>query len=83
MLTKSVSCEVGPEVRVNAIAPGAIVCAERVIDEVTQQRIVSRTVLKRQGDHDDIARAVLFLIRDANYTSGQVITVDGGRSLNT
>lgn len=83
MLTKSLACEMGPEVRVNAIAPGAILWPEREIDEVTQQRIVSRTFLKRQGDPEDIARAVLFLIRDANYTSGQVITVDGGRSLNS
>lgn len=83
MLTKSLACELGPEVRVNAIAPGAILWPENEIDEVTQQRIVSRTFLKRQGNPDDIARAVLFLIRDANYTSGQVITVDGGRSLNS
>jgi pteridine reductase len=83
MLTKSLACELGPEVRVNAIAPGAILWPEREIDEVTQQRIVSRTFLKRQGRPEDIARAALFLIRDADYTSGQVITVDGGRSLNS
>lgn len=83
MLTKSLACEMGPEVRVNAIAPGAILWPEREIDEVTQQRIVSRTFLKRQGTPQDIARAALFLIRDADYTSGQVITVDGGRSLNS
>ena len=83
MLTKSLACELGPEVRVNAIAPGAILWPEREIDEVTQQRIVSRTFLKRQGEPLDIARAALFLIRDADYTSGQVITVDGGRSLNS
>ncbi len=83
MLTKSLACELGPEVRVNAVAPGAILWPEREIDEVTQQRIVSRTFLKRQGSPEDIARAVLFLIRDAGYTSGQVITVDGGRSLNS
>jgi pteridine reductase len=83
MLTKSMACELGPEVRVNAIAPGAILWPEHEIDEVTQQRIVSRTFLKRQGNPEDIARAALFLIRDADYTSGQVITVDGGRSLNS
>jgi pteridine reductase len=82
MLTKSLACELGPEVRVNAVAPGAILWPEREMDEVTQQRIISRTFLKRQGNPDNIARAVLFLIRDADYTSGQVITVDGGRSLN-
>ena len=82
MLTKSLACELGPQVRVNAIAPGAILWPEHEIDEVTQQRIISRTFLKRQGNPQDIARAALFLIRDADYTSGQVITVDGGRSLN-
>ena len=83
MLTKSLACELGPEVRVNAVAPGAILWPEREMDEVTQQRIISRTFLKRQGNPDNIAQAVLFLIRDAEYTSGQVITVDGGRSLNS
>jgi pteridine reductase len=83
MLTKSLACELGPEVRVNAVAPGAILWPEHEMDEVTQQRIISRTFLKRQGSPEDIARAVMFLIRDADYTSGQVITVDGGRSLNS
>ena len=82
MLTKALACELGPEVRVNAVAPGAILWPEKEMDEVTQQRIISRTFLKRQGSPNNIARAVLFLIRDADYTSGQVITVDGGRSLN-
>lgn len=83
MLTKAMACEMGPEVRVNAVAPGAILWPEHEMDEVTQQRIISRTFLKRQGNPENIARAVLFLIRDADYTSGQVITVDGGRSLNS
>jgi pteridine reductase len=83
MLTKSLACELGPEVRVNAVAPGAILWPEHDFDEVTKQRILSRTFLKRQGDPLDIARAVLFLIRDASYTSGHVLNVDGGRSLNS
>ncbi len=83
MLTKALACELGPQVRVNAIAPGAILWPEREMDEVTQQRIISRTFLKRQGSPINIAKAVLFLIRDADYTSGQVIFVDGGRSLNS
>lgn len=83
MLTQALACELGPEIRVNAVAPGAILWPEREMDEVTQQRIISRTFLKRQGNPDNIARTVLFLIRDADYTSGQVITVDGGRSLNS
>lgn len=83
MLTKSLASELGPEVRVNAVAPGAILWPEKEeLDEVAKQRIISRTFLKRQGHPEDIARAVLFLIRDAGYMSGQVLTVDGGRSLN-
>lgn len=83
MLTKALACELGPEVRVNAVAPGAILWPEKEMDEVTQQRIISRTFLKRQGNPNNIARAILFLIRDAHYTTGQIITVDGGRSLNS
>lgn len=81
MLTKSLARDLGPEVRVNAVAPGAILWPERGLDELTRQRIVSRTALKRQGAAEDVARAVLFLIRDAAYCTGQVIAVDGGRSL--
>lgn len=82
MLTKALAGELGPEIRVNAVAPGAILWPEHGLDEVTKQRIVSRTFLKRQGDPDDIARAVLYLVRDAGYMTGQVLTIDGGRSLN-
>jgi pteridine reductase len=82
MLTKSLACELGPEVRVNAVAPGAILWPEN-IDEVTKQRIISRTFLKRKGAPHDIAKAITYLIRDAGYVSGQIITVDGGRSLNS
>ncbi|MDP1708534.1 MAG: pteridine reductase [Gammaproteobacteria bacterium] len=81
MLTKALACELAPHVRVNAVAPGAILWPE-ALDQVTQQRIISRTLLKHQGQPGDIARAVLFLIRDAGYITGQVITVDGGRSIN-
>jgi pteridine reductase len=83
MLTKSLACELGPEIRVNAVAPGAILWPENDMDEDTKGRIISRTFLKRQGTPENIARAVLFLIRDADYTSGQVLAVDGGRSLNS
>jgi pteridine reductase len=83
MLTKAMAGELGPEVRVNAIAPGAILWPESDMDEVTKQRIISRTFLKRQGSPLDIAKAALFLVRDADYMSGQVLTIDGGRSLNS
>jgi pteridine reductase len=81
MLTKTLARELAPEIRVNAIAPGAILWPERDLDEMSKQRIVSRTLLKRSGEPADIARAVLFLIRDAGYMTGQVLTVDGGRSV--
>jgi pteridine reductase len=82
MLTKSLACELGPEVRVNAVAPGAILWPEN-LGEHEKEKIISRTFLKRQGAPEDIARAILYLIRDAGYMSGQVLTVDGGRSLNS
>ncbi len=83
MLTKSLARELGPRVRVNAVAPGAILWPEHGVDDPGKQEIIARTALKRQGTPDDIARAVLFLARDAAYISGEVIAVDGGRSLYT
>ena len=82
MLTKSLARDLGPEIRVNAIAPGAILWPENDLDELTKRRIISNTALKRRGGAEDIARAVLFLLRDADYITGQTITVDGGRSLH-
>jgi len=81
MLTRSLARELGPEVRVNGVAPGAILWPDDM-DDVTKQRIVSRTALKTQGTPDDIAGTVLFLIRDADYITGQILTVDGGRTLS-
>jgi pteridine reductase len=81
MMTKSLAGELGPEIRVNGVAPGAILWPEN-LDEVTKQRIVSRTFLKRQGEPNDIAKTILYLIKDASYVTGQIIAVDGGRSLN-
>jgi pteridine reductase len=82
MMTKSLACELGPEIRVNAVAPGAIIWPEN-LDEVAKQRIVSRTFLKRQGEPNDISKTILYLIKDADYVTGQIIAVDGGRSLNS
>jgi pteridine reductase len=81
MMTRSLARELGPNVRVNAVAPGAILWPEDDIGAAQQAKILARTALKRQGDPGDIARAVLFLVRDAPYVTGQVIAVDGGRSL--
>jgi pteridine reductase len=79
MLTKALARDLGPEVRANAIAPGVILWPEAGLDEMSKQRIISRTPLKRSGEPGDIARTVLFLIRDGSYMTGQVIAVDGGR----
>ncbi len=82
MLTKSLARELGPSVRVNAVAPGAILWPEQDICDTTKADILSRTALKRQGTPNEIANAVLFLILTATYTTGQTLTVDGGRSLH-
>lgn len=82
MMTKSLAGELGPEIRVNAVAPGAILWPEN-LDDVAKQRIISRTFLKRQGNPHDISKTILFLIKDADYVTGQIITVDGGRNLNS
>ncbi len=81
-LTKSLARELAPEVRVNGVAPGPIMWPEDNphFDEVSRQRIVSHTMLKRAGDPSDIARAVRFFIEDAPFVSGQILAVDGGRS---
>jgi pteridine reductase len=81
-LTRSLARELAPEVRVNGVAPGAIVWPEDGSwDDLTRQRIVSNTLLKRTGEPDDIARAVYYLIAEAPYVTGQIISVDGGRSI--
>jgi pteridine reductase len=81
MLTKSLARELGPEVRVNAIAPGPVLWPEQGLDASIRDEIVAKTALKRAGSPDDVARAAYFLAVDAPYVTGQVITVDGGRSL--
>ena len=81
-LTKSLARELGPLVRVNAVAPGPIMWPEDDpnFDEVSRQRIVSHTILKTAGGPNDIARAVRFFAIDAPYVTGQVLAVDGGRN---
>lgn len=81
MLVKTLAFELGPNIRVNGVAPGAIMWPAQEMDDLTKQRIVSRTYLKRKGSAEDIAKSVLFLVSNADYITGQVIAVDGGRSL--
>lgn len=83
-LTKGLAQEMSPQVRVNAVAPGVITWPEdeEWQDEERRRKIVAHTLLKREGEPDDVARTVKFLIADAPYITGQVIAVDGGRSVN-
>jgi pteridine reductase len=83
-LTKGLAQELAPQVRVNAVAPGVILWPEGGgwEDEETRRKIVAHTLLKREGSPDDIARTVRFLIADAPYITGQIVAVDGGRSIN-
>ena len=81
MMTLSLARELGPEVRVNAVAPGAVLWPEGGKPTHEQQVLLDKTTLKRPGRPEDVAEAVSFLIRAA-YTSGQVLRVDGGRATN-
>ena len=81
-LTRSLARELAPDVRVNAVAPGPILWPDdESFDELSRQRIISHTPLKREGTPDDIARAVHFLLADAGYITGETINVDGGRNM--
>jgi pteridine reductase len=80
-LTRVLAQELGPEVRVNAVAPGAVLWPEDGKPYADQRLLIERAALKRAGSAEDVARAVLFLARDATFTTGQVLRVDGGRGL--
>ena len=82
MLTMSLAKDLGPDIRVNGVAPGAILWPDNDMPEHTKKIILERTSLKRPGEPIDIARTILFLAKDADYITGQIIAVDGGRSLN-
>ena len=81
MLTKSLARELGPEIRVNGIAPGPVLWPEGDMDEAMKHEIIDKTALKRRGSPADIARTALFLAANAPYITGQIIAVDGGRSI--
>ncbi len=87
MITQSLAKELGPKIRVNGVAPGAILWpvddgSKGEMAEHTKKLILERTALKRPGQPTDIAKTILFLARDADYITGQIIAVDGGRNLN-
>lgn len=80
-MTRALALELAPDVRVNAVAPGAILWPEDGKDEAAKAAMLARTPLGRIGTPEEIAEAVRWLLRDARYTTGQVIRVDGGRML--
>jgi pteridine reductase len=82
MMTLALARELAPQVRVNGVAPGAILWPENEGDEAAREAILNRIALQRLGAPDDIASAVVYLALDAPYITGQVLAVDGGRSLN-
>jgi pteridine reductase len=81
MLTRSLARELGPEVRVNGIAPGPILWPEGGLEETLKQKIIDKTLLKRSGSPADIVRTALFFAKDAPYVTGQILAIDGGRSV--
>ena len=81
MLTLSLAKDLAPHVRVNGIAPGAIMWPQDGISESAKENILAQIPLARTGSPDDIAGAVLYLARDATYVSGQILAIDGGRSV--
>jgi pteridine reductase len=81
MLTRSLAKDLAPGIRVNGVAPGAILWPENSMTESIQQSILDQIPLGRAGTPEDIAGCVLYLLRDASYVTGQIIAVDGGRSV--
>lgn len=81
MLTRSLAKDLGPHVRVNGVSPGAILWPDEGMSDALRAAIIKQTALKRSGEPEDIANTVLFLVRDAPYITGQIIAVDGGRSV--
>jgi len=81
MLTRSLAKDLAPDIRVNGVSPGAILWPEDGMTETMQQTILQQVPMGRAGLPDDIAGCVLYLMRDASYVTGQIIAVDGGRSI--
>ncbi len=81
MITRSLAKELGPEIRVNGISPGPVLWPEGQSDEKGRAKIIERTVLKRMGTPEDIARTALLFAASAPFVTGQILAVDGGRSV--
>ncbi len=81
MVTRSLAKELGPQIRVNGISPGPVLWPEGAGDEKAREKIVQRTILQRMGEPADIANTALFFAAHAPFITGQVLAVDGGRSV--
>lgn len=81
-LTRSLARELAPKVRVNAVSPGAILWPEMPIEDQEKEKILSTIPMGERGHPSDIARTVRFFLKDAPYITGQVLAVDGGRTLS-
>jgi pteridine reductase len=81
MLTRSLAKDLAPAVRVNGVSPGAILWPEDGMPENVERIIIKQVPLRRTGEPADIAKTILFLVKDAPYITGQIIAVDGGRSI--
>jgi pteridine reductase len=81
MLTRSLARDLAPEIRVNGVSPGAILWPDDGMPDSVKQNVLKQVPMKRAGDPTDIAECVLYLVRDAGYITGQIIAVDGGRSI--
>lgn len=81
MLTKSLSRELAPNIRVNGVAPGAILWHENDLSDDDKQQVMNEIALNRLGSPTNIAEAILYLVQ-ADYVTGHILTVDGGRSVN-
>lgn len=81
MLTRSLARDLAPDIRVNGVSPGAILWPEDDMPDQVKDNIIGQVPMKRAGDPEDIANCVLYLVRDAGYVTGQIIAVDGGRSI--
>jgi pteridine reductase len=81
MLTRALAKDLAPEVRVNGVSPGAILWPENGMNDATRESILKQIPLARAGQPEDIAGCILYLVKDATYVTGQIIAVDGGRSI--
>ena len=81
MLTKSLAIDLAPEIRVNGVSPGAILWPEHDTDPEKRDQLLKKVPLKRMGEPEEIAKTVRFLVEDGSYITGQIIAVDGGRSV--